>query len=78
MKIAGRLLVSFISFFLALVGAISIARGLEVAKGPLLAGATSGWTVYHLDLSDTFLFYLGITVLAASLTSLSSQRCKPN
>jgi hypothetical protein len=54
-----------------------MARGLEVARGPLVP-TLSGWNVYHLDLSDTFQFYLGCAILAASLTFLWSQRCKPN
>jgi hypothetical protein len=77
MKTAARIVGSFLSFFFALVGTVFMARGLEVARGPLVP-TLSGWNVYHLDLSDTFQFYLGCAILAASLTFLWSQRCKPN
>jgi hypothetical protein len=72
-----RVLGVFVSFFLALFGASLIARGLEVARGPLTL-PREGWSVYHLELSDTFAFYAGCAIVAASLTFLWSQRCKTN
>jgi len=73
MKRVLQLLGVFVSFFLALLGASLIAKGLEVARGPL-ALPREGWSVYHLDLSDTFAFYVGCAIVAASLTFLWAQR----
>ena len=73
MKKTMQFLGVFASFFLALFGASLIARGLEVAQGPLLL-PREGWSVYHLDISDTFGFYAGCAIAAVSLTFLWIQR----
>lgn len=66
--------------FLALLGASLIARGLEVAHGPLTIGPLlllqQGWDVYRLDLSDPLSFYAGCAVTALSLAFLWGQRAK--
>ena len=76
MKTVAKIAGAFISFFFALVGAVSIARSLEVIRSPLVP-AQLGVACY-LKLHDMVLFYFGCALLAASLTFIWSQRCKPN
>lgn len=61
----------FLSFFLALFGTVLMARGLEAVKGPLPINPAE--SLYHLDLADTFEFYTGCIIVAASLTFLWAQ-----
>jgi hypothetical protein len=73
MKRTLQLLGVFASFFFAFFGVSLMARGLEIARGPLLL-PREGWSVYHLDISDTFSFYAGCAIVAASVTFLWTQR----
>jgi hypothetical protein len=75
MKKALQFLGVFAAFFFVLLGASLIARGLEVTQGPLLL-PREGWSVYRLDLSDTFAFYAGCAITAVSLAFLWAQRSK--
>jgi hypothetical protein len=75
MKRVIKFLGVFVCFFLTLFGLVLIARGLEITQGPLLL-PREGWMAYHLNLADTFSFYLGCAVSAASLASLWSLRPK--
>ena len=59
----------FASFFLALLGFVLMARALEIAVVPFAADLTD-WNIYHLALTNTFEFFAGCAIAAASLTSL--------
>jgi len=72
MKRTLEFLGGFASFFIAVVGIVLVARGLEIAKGPLTIDPAQ--TLYHLDLADTMEFYSGCVLVAASLASLWTQR----
>lgn len=73
MKRTLRLLGVFASFFLALFGLVLMARGLEISKGPLAANPAE-WSIYRLDLADTFSFYAGCAIVAASFAFLWVRR----
>lgn len=75
LKKALNVLGALLSFFLALFGASLIARGLEIARGPLPSGL-GGLILYRLDLSDTFSFYLGCVLVAVASTFFWSQRLR--
>lgn len=70
-----QVLGALLSFFIALFGASLIARGLEIARGPLPSGI-GGLVLYRVDLADTFSFYLGCVLVASASTFFWSQRLK--
>jgi hypothetical protein len=84
MKTVARIAAAFLSFFFALVGAVLMARGLDVQTSfspepsiiPGIPNSSTG--TYYLHLSDPFWFWCGCVILAASLTLLWSQRCESN
>jgi hypothetical protein len=69
MKNALQFLAVFASFFFTLFGLVLMARGLEISKGPLVANPAE-WSIYRLDLADTFSFYAGCIIAAASFAFL--------
>jgi hypothetical protein len=75
MKRALRISTVFASFFLTLFGIVLMARALEIAVVPFAADLTD-WNIYHLALTNTFQFFAGCAIAAASLTSLWGQRSK--
>lgn len=81
MKKALQLLAVFACFFPLLLGVSLIARGLEVAHGPLTVGPLllpqQDWDVYRLDLPDPLSFYAGCAVTGLSLAFLWGKRSTP-
>jgi hypothetical protein len=65
----------FVSSLLALFGIVLLTKGLGIVKGPLPPNS-SDWVLYHLYSADTFEFYVGCVIVAASLTFLWAQRLK--